>query len=96
MRRSMFGALASYAVVGAALGGALSLLLIWVPAIHVAGLIDHSMERWSTIVVVICTLMATFGVDAALTGFLFLMIEDRAACRRAKELHLRRMLRVFR
>jgi hypothetical protein len=95
MRRSTFRALASHAVMGAALGAALGLALIWIPAVHVASLIDHSMERWSTIVV-ICTLMATFGVDAALTGFLFLMIEDRAACRRAKELHLRRMLRVFR
>ena len=96
MRRSTFRALAGHAVMGAALGAALGLALIWIPAVHVASLIDHSMERWSTIVVVICTLMATFGVDAALTGFLFLMIEDRAACRRAKELHLRRMLRVVR
>ena len=76
MRRSMFEALASYAVMGAALGGGLSLLLIWVPAIHVAGLIDHSLERWTTILVVVGALMTTFGVDATLTGVLLLMIDD--------------------
>jgi len=75
MRRSMFEALASYAVMGAALGGGLSLLLIWVPAIHVAGLIDHSLERWTTMLVVVGALMTTFGVDATLTGFLLLMID---------------------
>jgi branched-subunit amino acid ABC-type transport system permease component len=76
MRRSLFGALASYAVMGAALGAALSLLLISVPAIHVAGLIDHSLERWTTMLVVVGALMTTFGVDATLTGFLLLMIDD--------------------
>ena len=76
MRRSMFEALASYAVMGAALGGGLSLLLIWVPAIHVAGLIDHSLERWTTMLVVVGALMTTFGVDATLTGVLLLMIDD--------------------
>jgi hypothetical protein len=77
MRRSMFVVLASYAVMGAALGAALSLLLIWVPAIQVAGLIDHSLERWTTMLVVVGALMTTFGVDATLTGFLLLMIDDR-------------------
>jgi hypothetical protein len=72
----MFEALASYAVMGVAMGGALSLLLIWVPAIHVAGLIDHSMEHWTTMLVVVGALMTTFGVDATLTGFLLLMIDD--------------------
>jgi branched-subunit amino acid ABC-type transport system permease component len=76
MRRSMFEALASYAVMGAALGAALSLLLICVPAFHVAGLIDLSMERWTTMLVVVGALMTTFGVDATLTGFLLLMIDD--------------------
>ena len=76
MRRSMFEALASYAVMGAALGGGLSLLLIWVPAIHVAGLIDHSLERWTTMLVVVGALMTTFGVDATLSGVLLLMIDD--------------------
>jgi predicted metal-binding membrane protein len=61
---------------GAALGGALSLALIWIPAIHVASLIDHSMERGTTMLVVVGALMATFGVDATLTGFLLLMIDD--------------------
>lgn len=88
MRRSIFRALASYAVMGAALGVALGLALIWIPSTHVASLIGDSMERWTTMLVV-CTLMATFSVDAALTGFLLLMIEDDGACRRAQKQHLR-------
>jgi hypothetical protein len=76
MRRSIFDALASYAIMGAALGGVLAMALIWIPAIHVANMIDHSVERWTTMLVVVGALMATFGVDATLTGFLLLMIDD--------------------
>jgi hypothetical protein len=76
VRKSVFQALAGYAVMGAALGGALSLALIWMPAIHVASLIDHGMERCTTMLIVVCVLMATFAVDATLTGFLLLMIDD--------------------
>jgi len=64
---------------GAALGVALTFALISVPAVHVADLIDHSMERWTTIFVILCTLVATFGVDATLTGFLLLMIDRDTA-----------------
>ena len=46
---------------------------------HVASLIDHGMERWTTILVVVCALVATFGVDAALTGFVLLTIDGDAA-----------------
>jgi len=74
-RRSALVRLASHAGMGMALGLVLAVVLIWNPAFHVASLVDHSMEPWSTISIIVGTLVATFGIDAALTGFLLMISE---------------------
>jgi hypothetical protein len=75
----MFNALACHAIMGAALGVVLALALTLIPGVHVASLIDHGVERSTTMLVVVCALMATFGVDATLTGFVLLMVDDAAS-----------------
>ena len=76
MPKSIVKALARHATMGAALGFVLALALIWIRAVPVVSLTDHGMERWTTMLIVACTLVATFGVDATLTGFLLLMVDD--------------------
>jgi len=76
MPKSIVKALARHATMGAALGFVLALALIWIRAVPVVSLTDHGMDRWTTMLVVACTLVATFGVDATLTGFLLLMVDD--------------------
>jgi hypothetical protein len=76
--KSVVVGLASHAGMGIALGLVLAGALIWMPAFQVASLIDHSMEPWSIKSIIVGTLVATFGIDAALTGFLLTLSEGRA------------------
>jgi hypothetical protein len=67
---------------GMAPGLALAVVLIWIPAFHVASLVDHSMEPWTNMSIIVGTLVATFGIDAALTGFILVISEGVLGARR--------------
>ncbi len=78
MRRPIMAVLAGHAAMGAGLGLAFALALIWFPALHVTGFIAASPDPQDTTFVLLVSLMATFGINAALTGLLLTMSQDRA------------------
>ncbi len=66
--------IASQGAMGVALGLAFAFMVILIPATGVSALIAKSSD--DTLRVFVCTCALTFGVGAAVTGFLLRMTQD--------------------
>jgi hypothetical protein len=69
--------LACHAAMGVALGLVFSFALILNDAFGITTLISHGADAQTTTMIFVCTFTLPIGVGAALTGFLFMMLEER-------------------
>ena len=68
---------ASHTAMGIAMGLAFAFVLTLIDTIGVTALINHSADPKTTMLVFVGSLTLAFGVGATLTGFVFMMMEDR-------------------
>jgi len=69
--------LACHAAMGVALGLVFSFALILNDAFGITTLISHGADAQTTTMIFVGTFTVAIGVGAALTGFLFTMLEER-------------------
>jgi len=69
--------LACHAAMGVALGLVFSFALILNDAFGITTLISHGADAQTTTMIFVGTFTLPIGVGAALTGFLFMMLEER-------------------
>jgi hypothetical protein len=72
----LFG-LASHTAMGIAMGLAFAFVLTLIDRFGDMALIDHSADPKTTMIVFVGSFTLAFGVGATLTGFVFMMMEDR-------------------
>ena len=72
----LFG-LASHTAMGIAMGLAFAFVLTLIDRFGVMSLIDHSVDPKTTMIVFVGSFTLAFGVGATLTGFVFMIMEDR-------------------
>jgi hypothetical protein len=69
--------IAGHAAMGVALGLVFSFVMILNDAFGITTLISHGANARTTTMIFVGTFTLPFGVGAALTGFLFMMEEER-------------------
>jgi hypothetical protein len=69
--------LASHTAMGIALGLAFAFVLSFADAFGIMGLIAHSADPRTTMIVFVGSFTLAFGIGATLTGFVFMMMEER-------------------
>jgi hypothetical protein len=72
----LFG-LAGHTAMGIALGLTFAFVLTLIDTFGVMALINHSADPKTTMIVFVGSFTLAFGVGATLTGFVFMMMEDR-------------------
>jgi hypothetical protein len=75
--RKLFGELALHLLMGAALGAILAILLLAVDAQHLLKIIRHGSAPMLTLIVFVAFISMYFAFGAAITGFHFVIMEDR-------------------
>jgi len=76
LKPSVVLGLASHAAMGVAMGLAFAFLLTLIDAFGVMALIAHSADPGNTMIVFVGSFALAFGIGAALTGFVFMMMEE--------------------
>lgn len=74
---AMLLGLASHTAMGVALGLAFAFVLTRIDPFGLMDLIAHSVDPKGTMLVLVGSFTLTFAVGATLTGFVFMMMEER-------------------
>jgi len=75
--RKLFGELALHLLMGAAMGAILAVLLLAVDAQHLLRIIRHGSAPNATLIVFVAFISMYFAFGAAITGFHFVIMEDK-------------------
>jgi hypothetical protein len=77
LQPSMLLGLAGHAAMGIAFGLAFAFVLTLIDTLGVMALIDHSADPKTTMIVFVGSFALAFAVGATLTGFVFMVMEER-------------------
>jgi hypothetical protein len=80
--RKLLQAVAFHLVMGATLGAIFAVLLLAVDAQHLLDVILHGIAPTQTLIVFVSFISMYFGFGAAITGFHFVIMEDKRGRRR--------------